>query len=238
MSMARQFEEKENNRAAESEWKAAVRAADSLPMDEYKSAFTSELRQYDADESYEAQPGVNETAFRHSFSEVFALPFITRIELASFYARHGAYTEALDACEHAFLNLPGAEFLEDPRVAALHRRAEMMRQTLSDEVGPEEMERLFEENFGKLDVDGNGYIHHSELERAQFDLSLSPQCQSLIRHLLCHYFDVEAAHNDEWGVDIKGISRRDMKAYAARRNLEWKGLSQSPKSKSDGKHTW
>jgi hypothetical protein len=208
MNLARQYEEKSNNRAAENEWRGAVKAADKLPMDEYEKAFTAELAHYKADKSYEAHPGVTETALRHSFSEVLALPFITRIELAGFYARHGAYSEALDACEHAFSNLPNPEFLRDPRVAALLRRAEVMKQTLTDEVGPEEMERLFEENFSRLDADGNGYIHHSELERAQFDLSLSPQCQSLIRHLLSHYFDVEAAHSDEWGIDIKGIATR------------------------------
>ncbi len=232
MNLARQLEEQDNMRASENEWKAAIRSADGLPLDEYRRALRLELLRYQADGTYESQPGVSKASMRHAFSEVLALPFFTRVELASFYARHGAYSEAQDACESAFAFLPDADCMEDRRVNEMHRRAAMIRQTLADTVGPDEMERLFQENFATLDRDGNGYVHHDELERAQFDLSLSPECQLLIRHLLCHYFEVEAAHNDEWGIDIKGISRRDMQAYAAQRNSEWKRLSKAPKPKT------
>jgi hypothetical protein len=238
MSLARQLEEAENMRGAELEWKGAVRAADSLPLDEYRTAMKTELLRYQAEPSYETQPGVTEKSLRHAYSEVLALPFITRIELASFYARHGAYPEAQDACEQAFSFLPDSNCIDDPRVSELQRRGQLMRQTLADNVGPEEMERLFEENFSKLDVDHNGYVHHSELERAQYDLTLSPKCQLLIRHLLCHYFDVEAAHNDEWGIDINGISVRDMKAYAARRNASWKRMSKNGQTPPKRHHPW
>ena len=238
MSLAREQEEKGNMRVAEMEWKAAVRSADGLPLAEYSKGMRLELLNYQADPDYEAQPGVSEPALRHAFNEVLALPFTTRVELSSFYARHGAYSDAQEACEQAFAFLPEPDCIEDRRVGEMYRRATLMRQTLADTVGPDEMERLFEENFSKLDSDGNGYVHHSELEQARFDLTLSPECQLLIRHLLCHYFDVEAAHNDEWGIDIKGISRRDVQAYAARRDADWKHLSEKQKSAKNKQQNW
>ena len=238
MKCARQFESASDLRAAETQWKYAVRAADRLPLDEYRKNMRLENVRYKADPKYQSQPGVTEAAMRQSYSEVLALPFITRIEMAGFYARHGAYPEAQEFCQQAFNLVPDAVCLQDERVKQFYKRGMMVKQTLDEMIGPDELERLFEENFSKLDLDGNGFIHHGELERAQFDLSLSLECQLLIRHLLCHYFEVEAAHDDEWGIDIKGISIRDMKMYSELRNRGWKRMSKDQQTQPHTWHRW
>jgi hypothetical protein len=237
MTRARALEEAENLRGAETEWRSAVRSADSLPLVEYKKTLQVELLHYQVDPAYESQPGVSEASVRHAYSEVLSLPFITRLELASFYARYCDYAEANQVCEESFAVLPESECLKDPRVNELYQRGQLMKQSLEQAVGDPEMERIFAENFSKLDRDGNGYVHHSELEQAQFDLTLSQECQMLIRHLLARYFQVEAAHNDEVGIDIKGISQRDMKAYATRSNASWKKLSKDEDSPGPH-HMW
>jgi len=127
--------------------------------------------------------------------------------------------------------------LLDPRVMEIHGRAALMQQTLHDMIGPEEIEKLFAEHFKRLDRDNNGFVHHRELEQAQFDLSLPPECQHLIRHLLCHYFEVESSHDDEWGIDINGISKRDIIAYAQKRKASWKRVSKESRATGDD-HVW
>ena len=228
-----------NLRGAEAQWLHAVRSADSLPLAEYRRSMRAELVRYSAEPAYESKPGVTEAQLRKAYSEVLALPFLARLELASFYARYGAYPEAKEACEQAFAFKPDEICLQDVRVKQLWKRAELMALTLEEMIGPEQIEELFAKHFAQLDRDHNGYVHHEELEQAQFDLSLPAECQLLIRHLLCHYFEVEAAHDDEWGIDIKGISQRDVQAFAKEKRGAWKRLKRSPTtSGGNPKHVW
>lgn len=237
MKRAKQFEAEDNMRSAESEWKLAVRAADSLPLPEYKKALRKELLSYAADASYEAHPGMKREDVMKTFAEVLSLPFLTRIELSGFYARNGALPEAWDACNAAF-SMTGKDLMEseDARLQELFQRARILRQNIEDALGPENMEQLFERNLEALDHDGNGFVHQSELRGAQFDLSLSPECQLLIRHLLSHYFEIEAAHHDEWGIDINGITLRDIQCYVRERNANWKRMGKKTTEKVSGHH--
>jgi hypothetical protein len=238
MKLAREFEAAENLRSAEAQFKYAVRAADKLPLSEYRRVLRLESIRYQSDPKYESRPGVTRIQMEQAYCEVLSLPFMTRVELAAFYARHSAHVEAQESCKQAFSMPPDTVCLRDPRVQQFYNRAILLRQTLDEMVGPDELERLFAENFSKLDLDGNGFVHHDELERAQFDLTLSPDCQLLIRHLLSHYFEVEAAHDDEWGLDIKGISHRDLKTYADLRNRGWKRMEKTQPPKLENKHVW
>jgi hypothetical protein len=81
--------------------------------------------------------------------------------------------------------------------------------------------------FDKLDRNHNGFVNESELRRAQFDISIGTEGQSMIRHLLYYYLDVEASSNDEWGVDINGISKNDVRAFEKKKSADWRRLTSS-----------
>jgi hypothetical protein len=237
MKRAKALEDEQNLRAAESQWRAAVRAADSLPLEEYRSGLNLELVRYAADPSYQSSPGVSREDLTRAYSEVLALPFLTRIELAGFYGRNAAYPEALDVCLQAFVPGPDAECLKDPRIHEMYQRAKILRMSIEEMIGPEDLEKTFRENMGTLDRDGDGFVDHEELSAARFDLRLSPECQLLIRHLLCHYFEIEAAHHDEWGIDISGISLKDVQEYGRSSASNWRRMGKN-KPRKTGRKLW
>lgn len=235
MKRAKELEQLENVRAAEAEWKYAVRAADELPLAEYKRDMKSELVRY-CDPAYQVKPGLSKEDLVRSYAEVLALPFIARVALASFYARHGAFEEAAEVASQAFAHKPDASALSDPRLVEMVRRAKAIRGNIHDMLGPEQLEILFKTNLRELDADGDGFVHHTELQQAQFSLDLSPECQQLIRHLLAHYFEIEASHKDEIFTDINGISLRDVQAYEKKRNASWKRMTKGPRQQPGSKH--
>jgi hypothetical protein len=221
---ARKAEQEGNMRRAESQWKAAVVAADSLPMIEYKRNFKEELVRYAFDPGYQSRPGVSEQHLRDVYCDLLALVFTTRMHLATFYARNGALPEAKEACEQAFAYGMDALSKEHRSQKEFFKRAEHIRATLAQQVGPDELRMLVFEHFDDLDLDGDGFLHEDELRQAQFDLTLPADCQHVVKYLLEHYHEVEAAHKDEWGFDIKGISRRDVKEHEAKKNSTWKRM--------------
>lgn len=100
-----------------------------------------------------------------------------------------------------------------------------LQRNVSDTLGPRNAEELFLYYFDKLDIDKNGFVDEAELKRAQFDLSIEPEAQSLIRYLLQHYLDIEKANQDEILIDISGISRADVQKYQAKSLASWKRLN-------------
>lgn len=230
---AQELELAGNLRAAERAFIAAVNAADQLPLSEYKQHFESRLAEKQIVEQACSDFGQNVATptiegIEKAYHELLSLPFLTRIQLAGFYARNNAIPEAKEVCDEAF------EIGIDPLVSdslpikKLISRATDLQNHLADVIGPADAERIFNANFDKLDVDHDGFVHESELRRAQLDISIDEEAQTLIRYLLYHYLDIEKASNDELGIDINGISRKDIQNYQRDANSQWKRIKKKP----------
>jgi hypothetical protein len=214
-------------RDAERELKLAIKAADALPISEYLGNFVDELNKYRKDPNYQTSPGVSLDQLKQAYRRLILVPFMTRFQLASFYARHGGIPESKEIIEQAF-EMPMDDLVrKDPEVSQILERAEEFKKALHDVMGPDHLSELFTNLFDKLDQDKNGFVHESELRRAQFDISIGPEGQNMIRHLLYHYLDVEAASHDEWGVDILGISKKDVAAFEKKTGENWRRLKDS-----------
>lgn len=227
---ANKQEEDGDLRAAESGYRAAIAAADALPLDQYKRDYETELAKYAASPTYESQPGVSVADVRQAYNHLLALPFCMRLQLAGFYARHEAFPEANDVCEQAFEVGVGLLVKNDDKYHEILKRGVELRDAIRDVIGPENLIGVTERHFKKLDLDGDGFLHETELRSALFDLSVDSEAQELVRHLLYHYFEAESASNDEFGLDINGISKADIKKFQQKKNSQWRGLK--PKKKS------
>ncbi len=227
--LAQQHELSADFRKAETEFKAAVRAADSLPLAEYKLHFQSNLAQEHivrhAAENFESNQNVASLeAIESAYHELIALPFLTRLQLAGFYARHEAIPEAKDACDDAFRVGLDKLVRNNQSISAMYKRAEDLQRHLSDILGPENVEKIFNKSFDKLDVNKDGFVDEAELKRAQLDITIGAEAQQVIRYLLHNYLDVEKASNDEFGLEISGITKADVHNYEGDSAARWKRM--------------
>jgi hypothetical protein len=152
------------------------------------------------------------------------LPFVTRFQLAAFYARHGALPEAAEIIDEALTHGIDELVILDDEVLKLITRAQEFQNVVHDAIGPDKVSRTFEQYFDRMDADKNGFIHEDELKKAQLDIGIDSEGQKMIRHLLYHYLDAEAASHDEWGIDISGLSKQDVRNFEQNRNKTWKRL--------------
>ncbi len=227
--LAQQSELAADFRKAESEFKAAIRAADALPLAEYKSHFQSNLAQEHvvkhAAENFESNQNVASLeSIESAYHELLALPFLTRMQLAGFYARHEAIPEAKDACDDAFRAGLDGLVQDNPSIKSMYRRAEDLQRHLSDILGPDNVEKIFNTSFDKLDVNKDGFVDEAELKRAQLDIAIGAEAQQVIRYLLHNYLEVEKASNDEFGLEISGITKADVHNYEGDSAARWKRM--------------
>ncbi|HEY9679831.1 MAG TPA: hypothetical protein V6C76_17645 [Drouetiella sp.] len=220
---AQEAELAEDFRKAEFEFKAAIRAADALPLSEYKAHFQSNKAHQHAGAAA-AGAEVSEEAIENAYHEVIALPFLTRMQLVGFYARHQAIPEAKEACDDAFRIGLDPLVRENAAIHAMHERAKDLQRHLSDILGPANVEKIFLATFDKLDVDKNGFVNEAELKRAQLDITIGAEAQQVIRYLLHNYLEVEKASHDEFGIDINGISKADVHKYESKSASRWKRM--------------
>ncbi len=224
---AKELELKKDLQEAEAEYRRAVQAADSLPHEEYTRDFNTALDRL--------RNGVSATN-RHlpedaipeliaAYRELLALPFLTRTQLAGFYARHNALPEAKEIIEQA-LAIEADSMGHAGNHPEEERRATELLRNITDILGPANAEEIFLAYFDKLDVNKNGFIDEGELKRAQLDLTVPPEAQSMIRYLLYHYFAVEKASNDEFGEEISGISKSDVRNFQKAAKSNWKRLKE------------
>ncbi|MBS2001043.1 MAG: hypothetical protein U0103_02425 [Candidatus Obscuribacterales bacterium] len=226
--LAQQFESVSDLRRAEIEFKAAIQAADALPLAEYKQHFQSNLAQEhivkQAAENFDSAPprigSLEQIA--QAYHELIALPFLTRLQLAGFYARHEALPEAKEACDEAFRVGLDALVDDDKSIQAMYKRAEELQRHLIEILGPEDVEKIFLKNFDKLDVNKDGFVDEAELRRAQLDITISAETQQVVRYLLHNYLAVEKASNDEFGLEIRGITKADVHKYEGNASARWK----------------
>ncbi|HEY9731220.1 MAG TPA: hypothetical protein V6C89_04875 [Drouetiella sp.] len=227
--LAQQHESASDFRHAEQEFKAAVRAADALPIAEYKLHFQSNLAQQHAGEqSAKSGDGSQNVASKEqiesAYHELIALPFLTRIQLAGFYARHEAIPEAKDICDDAFRIGLDPLVKDNVAIKSMFERAVDLQRHLADILGPEDVEKIFVKNFDKLDINKDGFVDEAELKRAQLDITIGADAQQVIRYLLHNYLDVEKASNDEWGLEISGITKADVHNYEGNSSARWKRM--------------
>jgi hypothetical protein len=229
--LAQQFELSGDFRHAEARYKKAIVAADGLPLADYKIHLQTNVAQdhviKQAAECFDKTDNVASLEdVENAYHELISLPFLTRLQLAGFYARHQAIPEAKDACEEAFRVGLDPIVKDNRSVLEMHDRATALKQHLADILGPEHVEQIFIKSFDKLDVNRDGFVDDHELKRAQLDLSLDASTQQVIRYLLHNYFEVEKASNDEFGMEISGITKADVHNYERKTGAKWKRMEE------------
>ncbi len=219
---ARELEMAGDIRNAESQYKAAVWAADALPLDEYRE----HCRINRASEKLSNDLEVSREEVEQAYIQLLALPFLSRLQLAGFYSRNSAPAEAQDVLKYAFKVGLDPLIKDVPAIKDLELRAQHLMRDVGDIVGPSDAEERFSKLFNQLDVDKDGYVSQQELRAAQLDITVDSEGQDLIRYLLYHYYDVEQASKDELpiGIDIRGISKKDMRNFQKRSKASWKRM--------------
>ncbi len=215
---AQKHEKSGDHTAAESEFKKAIKAADALPMDEYKEHLKVVTRELTG--KSDAGIGLTEQALdleavTSAYHELLSTPFSTRVQLAGFYARRNQLALAKQVCEDAFDRGLDAETLRTPAVAIMDQRAAQLHNALSEITGPENAESVFSELFAKLDTNRDNFVDEEELRRALLDIEIDEEGHALVRFLLHNYENVMQSHKDQswFEVDYLGISQADLKNY-------------------------
>lgn len=223
---AQKHESAGNREDAESALKKAIKAADALPMDEYREHLrivTRELRGEAGGKPPDEQEeqALDLEAVTGAYHELLAMPFLTRIQLAGFYARHNMLLQARQICNDAIERGLDAETLRTPAVAIMDQRAAQLHHALNDIMGPEQADRVFEELFAKLDANHDNFVDQEELKRALLDIEIDDEGHALVRFLLHNYEDVMQSTKDQfWFSDYFGISKADVKSYLKKQQSE------------------
>ncbi len=89
-------------KSAEMNYKAAVMAADNLPLGEYRQDFQDELSKHLTVPGYITGASVSLSQLKEAYTELLTLPFRARIKLADFLGKQGAAVEACNVCQQAF----------------------------------------------------------------------------------------------------------------------------------------
>lgn len=219
-SLAKKLEGQNNIRDAETEYRLAMKAADNLPLADYRNDFIEAL----SGGAGEVFSDEDVKQLVNAYRELLSLPFLTRVQLSGFYARNGAVPEALEILEEA-LSIGIDPLLDDDgELKSIFRRAREFHRDLSDIVGPDNVESLFLKHFDRLDTNKDGFVDQEELRRAQLDIGLDGQAQEMIRYLMYHYFDVEVASNDEFGMEISGLTKADVRNFQKLARARWKRM--------------
>jgi len=212
---AQKFEAKGDHEAAESAFRKAIQAADRLPMDEYRENLRVVTRELTKDRSSGiVAEALDIEAVTNAYHELIAMPFLTRVQLAGFYARRGDCNKARKHCNEAFDVGLEAETLRAPAVAVAEQRAVQLNNALNDIMGPADAERVFAELFARLDTNHDDYVDEEELRRALLDIEIDEEGHALVRFLLHNYEKVMQSAKDQlWFADYLGISKADLKNY-------------------------
>lgn len=75
-------------------YKAAIMAADKLPLREYSRDFQSEAAKYRSNPGYQTQPGISLSDLTESYADALSLPFRARLLFSQFLMNNGNWDEA------------------------------------------------------------------------------------------------------------------------------------------------
>src|SRR5262249_38262017 len=98
---AQESEQGGDYRGAEMGYKAAVMAADNLPLAEYRRNFQEELTKHQTVPNYKTPPNIGIDELKQAYAELLTLPFAARVRLANFLSRRSQTGEALEMCDSA-----------------------------------------------------------------------------------------------------------------------------------------
>ncbi len=219
---AQKYERSGDSNRAEEFFKKAIKYADALPLDEYRANLATIMKELPKGRpSKILEDALDVEAVTNAYHELIAMPFLTRIQLAGFYARLGKCAQARSTCQQAFDRGLDADTLRCPTVAIMERRAYQLTAALDDLMGPEDSERIFHDLFDRLDINRDGYIDEDELKKALLDIDIDEEGHSLIRFLLHNYESVMQSAKDQlWFADYLGISKADVTSYQRRREQQ------------------
>lgn len=95
-------------------------------------------------------------------------------------------------------------------------KLEEVRQNNQKELEQTARARAFldkDDNFKKIDSDGDTFLTKSEISKALERQDLTPEERVSLEFLRDHVSDIEEAHNDETGDENDGITRKDLDYY-------------------------
>ncbi|MBX9666461.1 MAG: hypothetical protein K2X93_02535 [Candidatus Obscuribacterales bacterium] len=224
---AQKYESAGDQYRAEESFQKAIKHADALPLDEYRENLATVMKELSKGRSSKLlEDALDVEVVTNAYHELIAMPFLTRVQLAGFYARVGKCDLARATCRQAFERGLEAETLRCPTVAIMERRAHQLAAALEDMIGPQESERIFHELFHRLDINRDGYVDEDELKKALLDIDIDEEGHSLIRFLLHNYETVMQSSKDQlWFADYLGISKSDLASYQRRRDHQLRKFS-------------
>lgn len=82
-------------------YKAAIMAADKLPLRDYSRDFQSEAAKYRSQPGYQTQPGISLSDLTESYADALSLPFRSRLLFAQFLMNNGNWDEAESMAKNA-----------------------------------------------------------------------------------------------------------------------------------------
>jgi hypothetical protein len=90
---------------------------------------------------------------------------------------------------------------------------QMWSRISADVYSSEDMARLFQKDFQKLDKDRDGFVSGDELEEASGDRELPNADWMMVNATKTLLNDLAKLRNDEWGRENSGVSAADMQAF-------------------------
>lgn len=97
---------------------------------------------------------------------------------------------------------------------------------------PEALKDYMDKHFEELDMDGNGWVDHDELDKildsARWSKALSKQDREILKHLKDHLSTIEEVADDETGDENDGASKLDLQKYKDREMAKYLAAHREP----------
>ena len=197
-------------------------------LDCYAATETDEpgaLLAIDTEESLGRQafmPGASEFLrdFAHSFQhDQKHLPGLALVDSTSAMEKAGSSpARARDSAESSSQNADkegqGSSTVEREAIAIEQENSDSKVKAGDSLLVASDIQSLVDKNFGRLDLDGDGFISPKELDAATVNKDFQGDDARLIAVLKEHRHDLEELSNDEWGPENDGVTRADIAKFS------------------------